>query len=64
MSVDTDQPIHDYFGLTYASWLTLPRVLLQEMPFEWQAKFTELLNEYHETFPTTAHMPIAPPSTT
>lgn len=40
-----DGPIHSWFGLTYASWLTLPRLSLQEMPLDWQARFVELLNE-------------------
>jgi hypothetical protein len=35
-----------WFGLSYASWLTLPRVLMHDMPDEWQAKMAALLNEY------------------
>lgn len=38
-------PLHSYFGLSYASWLCLPRVSLQEMPLDWQAKFADLLRE-------------------
>lgn len=38
-------PIHTFFSLSYASWLTLPRVALQEMPLDWQAKFVALLEE-------------------
>lgn len=38
-------PIHSWFGLSYASWLTLPRVSLQEMPLDWQARFVALLEE-------------------
>lgn len=38
-------PIHSYFGLSYASWLVLPRLTLQEMPKNWQARFVALLEE-------------------
>ena len=38
----------DWFGLSYASWLTLPRVLRHEMPDEWQSKMSDLLREYDE----------------
>lgn len=40
-----DSPIHAWFSLSYASWLTIPRLSLQEMPPNWQARFVELLNE-------------------
>lgn len=40
-----------WFNLSYASWLTLPRVLMQAMPLEWQDKMAALLNEYDEAFP-------------
>lgn len=39
-----------WFGLDRSSWLTLPRVLMHEMPDQWQAKMAELLNEYDDTF--------------
>lgn len=29
-------PIWDAFGLSYASFLVVPRVILQQMPDEWQ----------------------------
>lgn len=41
-----------WFGLSYASFLTLPRVLMQEMPYDWQEKMAELLEEYDNTFDT------------
>ena len=25
-----------WFGLSYASWLTMPRVMMEAMPEEWQ----------------------------
>lgn len=40
----------DWFGLSYASFLVLPRVLMHEMPVEWQDKMAALLHEYEETF--------------
>lgn len=39
-----------WFGLSYASFLTLPRVLMEDMPDEWQAKMAELLNEYDAAY--------------
>lgn len=39
----------DYFGLSRASWLVLPRVALQSMPLEWQEKFFALVREMEET---------------
>lgn len=40
-----------WFGLSYASFLVLPRVAMHEMPDEWQAKMTDLLEEYDAAFP-------------
>lgn len=45
------EKLSTYFGLSYASWLTVPRVLMEQMPDEWQGKMADLMNEYHETFP-------------
>ena len=41
----------DWFGLSRASFLVLPRVLMHEMPEEWQDRMVVLLDEYDETFP-------------
>lgn len=35
-----------WFGLSYAAWLTLPRVLMHEMPDDWQAKMAALLEQW------------------
>lgn len=43
-----DTPSGYYFGLSYASWLVIPRLSLQEMPLDWQAKFFRLLEEADE----------------
>ena len=45
-----NENLNTWFGLSYASFLTVPRVFMQEMPQEWQEKMAELLNEYDETF--------------
>lgn len=42
--------IHNWFELTYAKYLTLPRSLLQEMPEEWQLRFVTLLEEFENYF--------------
>jgi len=39
-----------WFSLTYASWLTLPRVLMEAMSDEWQGKMATLLNEYDSVY--------------
>jgi len=44
MDNDLD-PIHEYFGLTYANYLTLPRSVLQSMPLKWQQQFVLLLEQ-------------------
>lgn len=42
--------VNDWFELTYAGWLTIPRVLLQAMSEEWQRRFVECLDEMDEEF--------------
>jgi hypothetical protein len=39
------EAIHAYFGLSYANYLVVPRVVLQSMPDEWQVQFVALLEE-------------------
>lgn len=39
------EPVHEFFGLTYASYLVVPRSVLQSMPPEWQEKLVSLLKE-------------------
>lgn len=46
-----EQDVHGWFDLSYASYLTLPRSLMQEMPAEWQHRMVELLERMHEEFP-------------
>lgn len=49
--MNTNNELWNWFGIGRASWLTVPRVLLHEMPVEWQNKMAELLREYEATFP-------------
>lgn len=42
-----------WFGLSRASFCVMPRVLMHEMPDEWQSKMADLLEEYQATFYTT-----------
>ncbi|POB00131.1 hypothetical protein C2134_02770 [Chromobacterium sinusclupearum] len=41
----------EWFSIGRASWLTIPRVLLEAMPDEWQGRLAALLNEYDEHYP-------------
>lgn len=43
--------LSSFFSLSRASFLTIPRVLLEAMPDEWQGKMADLLFEYEATFP-------------
>ena len=49
--MDGQDVLWEWFGLSYASWLTIPRVLLHAMPDEWQGEMAKLLNEYEDAFP-------------
>jgi hypothetical protein len=42
--------VHEYFGLTYASYKVLPRTLMQSMPIEWQERFVALMLELEEAY--------------
>ena len=46
-----EQKLWLWFGLSYASWLTLPRVLMHEMPDDWQEQMAQLLEEFDREFP-------------
>jgi hypothetical protein len=43
-----DDPIHNWFELTYAQYLTVPRSVLQSMPVAWQRRFVQCLEELDE----------------
>jgi hypothetical protein len=44
----SDEPIHEWFELSYAQYLTIPRSALQSMHESWQARFVQCLNELDE----------------
>ena len=46
----SETPVHDMFGLTYAKWMVVPRVILEHMPKEWQREFVRLMNQLNNTF--------------
>lgn len=41
----------EWFGCSRASWVTLPRVLMHEMPDYWQERMADLLKEFDSEFP-------------
>ena len=45
-----DGAIHEWFELTYASYLVLPRSVLQSATLEWQQRFVDCLNELEGSF--------------
>ena len=49
-----ERPGHEalwlWFGLSRASWLTMPRVLMHAMPDHWQRRMAQLLSEYDAAF--------------
>jgi hypothetical protein len=40
-----------WFGLSRASWLTMPRVVMHKMPDDWQKRMAVLLEEFNDGFP-------------
>lgn len=50
MRARSEQPMWDYFGLSYASYLVLPRVILCAMSAEWQRRLVALLDEAESEF--------------
>lgn len=43
--------LEEWFSLSYASWLTLPRILMADMPDKWQAQMARLLTEFTHEYP-------------
>jgi hypothetical protein len=39
-----------WFSISRTGWVTLPRVLIHEMPDDWQDRMAALLEEYDRTF--------------
>ncbi len=44
------QKLWGWFGLSYASFCVMPRILMHEMPDDWQAKMADLLEQFDATF--------------
>jgi len=44
----SSESIHNFFGLSYANYLVLPRSVLQSMPDDWQEEFVRLLLDIHD----------------
>lgn len=49
-SRDGHDALQLWFGLSYAAWLTLPRVMMQAMPDDWQRDMARLLVEWDNTW--------------
>lgn len=47
--VEDPEPIHGWFELSYAQYLTVPRSVLQSMSAEWQRRFVTCLKQLDET---------------
>ena len=50
ITLDITSPISEWFELSYAQFLTVPRLVMESMAFEWQEKMAALLNEMDHTF--------------
>ena len=48
--LNTDSPIHVWFELSHAQFLTVPRLVMESMPPKWQQKMVALLQEMDERF--------------
>ena len=46
---DCSEPVWDWFELSYAQYLTVPRSILQSMHLKWQKKFVKLMEELDDT---------------
>jgi len=44
--MSTNERMHQWWSLTYAAWLTMPRVMIQEMPDDWQERMAILCEEW------------------
>jgi hypothetical protein len=44
-----DGPMHEWFSLSYASYLVVPRSWIQEMPIAWQQRLRDCLEELEQT---------------
>lgn len=49
VAIDTESPVWNSFGLSYAAYFCVPRLVLQEMPVEWQRQFVALTEKLPQT---------------
>jgi hypothetical protein len=45
-----ESPVHEWFELSYAQYLTIPRSIMESMSNEWQERMVKCLEELNETF--------------
>lgn len=45
-----ESPVHEWFELSYAQYLTIPRSIMESMPEEWQQRMVRCLEELDESF--------------
>ena len=46
--IKSETPIHDFFGLSYANYLVLPRTLLQSLEVETQEELVSVLEQIYK----------------
>lgn len=44
------EPVHEWFGLSYANYLVVPRTFLQSMPAGWQLRIVACLRELRDAY--------------
>ena len=47
--MDANEPMHEFFELSYAQYLVLQRSVIQSMPLPWRIRLRVLLDELDET---------------
>lgn len=50
MILEMEYDISDWFELSYAQYLTIPRIVMESMSIEWRRKMAALLYEMDDTF--------------
>ena len=45
-----ESPVHEWFELSHAQYLTIPRSIMESMPNEWQKRMVKCLEELDETY--------------
>lgn len=46
--IPLEDPLDEWFELSYAQYLTIPRSVLQSMPAEWKERFAKCLTQLDE----------------